>query len=139
YGLFPKREVSYKALMNDQSRLTIRQIFDLTPSPETVIAECRFRAEQFKMNMRHRKSCESVLNISKFYMQEFICYSVYLKNITSYDPWEILHSLQYSYVVFQYTFTAEMNRAAELRIMVYTDYLPFMSRDYAQILNPLED
>ena len=51
----PKSNFNYTEVLSDASKLTIKDIFDLTPAPEDVIIGCQTRKNAYNVNSYSHK------------------------------------------------------------------------------------
>lgn len=58
-----------------QTLFTVRQLFEFTPSEENVLSECIVRNPGYYSYRRlFESNCSNMFEVSKFFIQEFICY-----------------------------------------------------------------
>lgn len=67
-----------------QDFLTIKQIFDATPSNESLMSGCAIRSKSPRVLYRPKTidECHSLIKVKKYYTQEFMCYMFIPKNIS---------------------------------------------------------
>ena len=81
YGIYPYRPMDLKEVGNELSQLTIKNMFEWTPSASSFIDRCWIR--EFKNNQefkyptyRNHDECKKVFKTTKSVMGESICYTV---------------------------------------------------------------
>lgn len=72
--------------------LTMEQILEYTPDNETVIASCRLREVYNSISILSGKECMKRLTVIEFFMQEYICYLIMLRNRTKHRKFDITTS-----------------------------------------------
>lgn len=66
-----------------ESSLTIAQIFNYTPGIDEVFADCWIRnPNDYGITQSNGTHCADVFEVSKFYIQEFLCYMFRQKTVT---------------------------------------------------------
>ena len=77
YGIHPKYSYNVTEMFHDMSKMTIKDIFDLTPHPSDVLFGCTYRDnnyQQLKTKSYSRSHCNSLFHITKYQEGGFICY-----------------------------------------------------------------
>ena len=138
YGLFPKKPASANDQAYEQSRLTVREIFHLTPNPNKSINKCLLRiGDTFRMEYYNTTDCQSRMNVRKFLMQEYICYSFTPNNSRNYSITWVTHSLLNSMHLFDFVLTDDFATSSQIlpivseRVGERIDY-PLFSRNFAK-------
>ena len=74
YGIHPFRSDRKSMWGDDMSKLTIKDIFDLTPDPKEVIHGCQYRHHDHDLTTYNVSSCYNLFRIQKYHEGRFICY-----------------------------------------------------------------
>ena len=76
YGILPRYRYNSTERYSDMSKLTIADIFDLTPDASEVILSCEFRENYYQLGLipYNRTECYSLLHVTKYQEGGFICY-----------------------------------------------------------------
>lgn len=74
YGIHQKASFNTAEYLSDLSKLTISDIFELTPDPSNTMIKCQFRENEYNVETYNRSHCYSILNITKYQEGVFICY-----------------------------------------------------------------
>ena len=77
YGIYPKYSYNTTEMFHDMSKLTIKDIFDLTPDPGQIILGCQYRDKNYQQLVPKsypQSYCNSVFHITKYQEGAFICY-----------------------------------------------------------------
>jgi hypothetical protein len=122
-----------------QRNLTIEQIFGLTPKPSELLSECFHRKPgSYQINeLKTNSQCRMVFNITKFYLQEYICYRFHIKGgelkQNSYSYKHIAFSLSYSGLFFGVSLNQSViQESNQCKIIVHeSDTYPVDSAAYA--------
>ena len=75
YGIHPFRSDRKSIWGDDMSKLTVKDIFDLTPDPKEVIHGCQYRHHDHDLTTYNNiSSCYNLFRIQKYHEGRFICY-----------------------------------------------------------------
>ena len=75
YGIHPFRSDRKSIWGDDMSKLTVKEIFDLTPDPKQVIHGCQYRHHDYDLTTYNSvSSCNKLFRIQKYHEGRFICY-----------------------------------------------------------------
>ena len=74
YGIYAKSNFNYTEVLSDVSKLTIKDIFDLTPAPEHVMIGCQIRKNAYDVNSYSQDECYSLFHVTKYIEGMFVCY-----------------------------------------------------------------
>lgn len=133
--------VRYDEVLNrtDPTKLsnppTIKQIFDLTPSPTSIIDHCCVRTfDMLENRCRSLEEClGEILTLTKYYRQEYMCYMYYIKSPRTVSLLDVSHSAWWSKSV--YTMRLKGFNGMETSIEVILDphhNLPIYSRNFGK-------
>ena len=122
-----------------QSRLTVKEIFELTPAANESITWCTFRSNDSMHSDVSTSNCYSLFNVSKFYTQDLICYNIHPRIEPRFLISRVAHSLYFSHMMFGIRFSKKFNAADKIHIIVFYGQFPWFSSDYASITTRLTD
>ena len=124
-----------------QSKLTVKEIFRLTPPVNQTITWCAYRSEDSMHSLvsAHRQECASLFDVTKFYTQDLICYTIDPLVKTAYLINRVAHSLYFSHVMFSVRLDARFNPADKIHLIAFYGEFPWFSRNYASITTRLDD
>ena len=76
YGIYPRYRYNKTEMSSDMSKLTIKDIFDLTPDANQVILSCEYRENYYQLFLTpyNRSECYSLFHVTKYQEGGFICY-----------------------------------------------------------------
>ena len=77
YGILPKYRYNVTEMFHDMSKLTIKNVFDLTPDPSEIIIGCQYRGNDYQQlvtKSHPRSHCNSLFHVTKYQEGAFICY-----------------------------------------------------------------
>ena len=74
YGIHEKNRYKLNENFGDMSKLTVKDVFDLTPKPEDVMVGCQFRENDYETNSYSHDDCYSIFRVGKYLEGAFICY-----------------------------------------------------------------
>ena len=74
YGIHSKARYITSEHLSDMSKLTIKDIFELTPDTNNTMIACQFRTNVYNMDSYNRDVCYSMFNVTKYQEGSFICY-----------------------------------------------------------------
>ena len=74
YGIHAENRYNFSEIFSDMSKLTIKDVFDLTPKPENAMIGCQFRENDYDVNSYPRDQCYSIFRVTKYLEGAFICY-----------------------------------------------------------------
>lgn len=133
YGLFHSPPVAKEDFLQEASKLTIKNIFDLTPQPEDTINKCFRRSPDLTaMEELDPVTCIGSLNMTKYYTQEFICYNYQFRNWKNFSRSLIAHSLNYPHRIYQIYLT-NVSNSQSFFVSAHTEVLlPLASRDFGK-------
>lgn len=122
-------------LFHESSLLTIEQVFHLTPSPEETIDSCARRdSDMFHVTSFQSNECIHMLNLSKYYMQEYMCYRYSFQNVTKQNTNDVSHSLHWVGVSYGINLRRIFNTSTLFIFVHPEDGYPFHSRNFGRLL-----
>lgn len=124
-------DTSWKRVFDECSRLTIKEIFELTPSPSDMLKRCFSRTPDMLDISEH--DCKNDITSKKYFTQEYICYMFsFPKKIVQMS--EIAHSLHNSKITYQLNMI-NLGPSAVFDITISPDHgLPILSRNFGRII-----
>lgn len=123
-----------KEAFKNQELLTVDQIFEHTPPPESFIESCMFRQDHWTITKGNTTLCNQAFKVSKFFTLETMCYRIEQIAFAKMPTTAITQSSFYRSQVFKVTLTANFANIIYLYAMAFTGELPNRSRDNAPIL-----
>lgn len=108
-NLDPK--VRYRELFE---KVTIKQIFDHTPHPDHFFNRCVVRApDNYNIKRYDANECKKIFVITKFYLQEYICYKLDLSiyHNQSYLIEKVAYSLTHQALLPSFLMKVSQNRS----------------------------
>ena len=138
YGLNSSIPIEFKDIVDEQSKLRIKDIFELTPSPNDTLNSCMTRSETLDVPRIHSsEQCLHQMNISKVINGEHVCYSFTLECMTKYSPGNVASSMNYMAVVYDLELNDNFSNVTAVSFIVHLlDKLslhPLGSRLYSAI------
>ena len=121
-GLVPKEsnknEEENEELMN---RLTVKQIFSLTPDSKQVINSCKFREDDHGLKKYNSTQCtQDVFKVSKYHAGRYICYQFMAKVTGSgFDCNNFSFSLIFAGSMYSITLSHDFMKANLIRLMTF--------------------
>ena len=140
-GILMNRTSDYRGIVQSQSMLTVRQIFDYTPAAESWIASAKIRKnDSFLLKRCEQRECDSQFDLSKFYLQEYVCYRMQFRQRNVIDMDMTAFALRSSHVLYYVYLSDAMSGADCIRVIAHTDdHLPHQSKDFAPTVDRLSD
>ena len=83
YGIYKWSRYNFTEIFSDNTKLTISDIFHLTPDPNDTIIECSVRRDEYDTQDYLRNSCYSLFRVTKYLEGPFICYQFQTTNVNS--------------------------------------------------------
>ena len=101
HGLLPQKPKNTEEYLHELSVLTIKQIMDLTPSLDNLIATCMIRDQFSRFNFYDAVGCKHIFKISKFVNGERVCYSLSPNVTTRYSVGDAASSGIHTRIAYQ--------------------------------------
>ena len=119
-----KIQVGQSVYLKDNKRahssLTLRQLFDYTPNCSEIMSRCLFRKPGSHQLFDHRnKFCYEEFNMTKFYLQEFICYRFNPILLTSFNMQIMSTDLYYSNLFYAVEISPTVLPVLLMRIIIF--------------------
>jgi hypothetical protein len=120
--------------------LTVKQIFDYTPSESQVIKYCIYRTDDWSFGESNGTDCNQLFHINKFMTLENMCYKISKIMQHPIESSSISRSKYYTYKIYLIAFS-DLFKSANLVLPItwMTGDLPHGSRDYAEPLPYLKE
>ena len=83
YGIYRWSRFNFTEILSDNTKLTISDIFHLTPDPNDTIIACETRHDEYKTEKHVPKDCYSLFRVTKYLEGPFICYQFQTKDVNS--------------------------------------------------------
>lgn len=130
------RPSHFKDLMHGQSLLTIRDILDYTPNVTDILTDVHHRSPGSYLE-HHTNRPGDILNVTKYYMQENICYRMMAINHQEMLIQRISSSLFHSGLMFKLTLS--LAKADVFTLTLHHDEMSTTSFYFGQTMNRLAD
>jgi len=92
-----------------QSSLTVEQIFGYTPDSSTIFNQCLVRKpDEYDVRFLKPTDCRTMFNITKFYLQEYICYRSKLHANGTYNYQTTGSALAFPGMAFEISFRLDL-------------------------------
>ena len=83
YGIYKRSRYNSTEFLSDTTKLTISDIFHLTPNPNDTIISCEIRRNEYKTARYFQDYCYSIFRVTKYQEGPYICYQFQTKNALS--------------------------------------------------------
>ena len=83
YGIHPKRHNDSKKIQDEFSRLTVKDVFHLTPESQELIEDCEYRHDSYHTVRHAKQECHSLFKVLKYFNRQDICYRVLTANVSN--------------------------------------------------------
>ena len=119
-----------------QKSITLRQLFDYTPSSSQLFTDSFIRHPgQYEVKFLDEFETRSVFDVSKYFTQDYICYRIQVVSTktVAYDYDRVLKSMNYPGAAYEIglNFSAISKATAILPVVHAADDLPYYSRFFA--------
>ena len=133
-GTTPTFEKYYK----QSGKLKLTDIFDNTPTGEEIVDSCMIRkANQNRRVLRSTKdkqTCFNFFNITKYYMQSFMCYRFMAANASiAFSLHELAHSYNYEYSIYAIRLLEELAHVESVLLILNYGPFPYLSRSFGAL------
>lgn len=139
--LYQKTGIRYKRIRNLEdaiyydSKLTISQIFDLTPDVDDFIENCIFRPDEWNIFQQNKSTCRAVFNVTKFTTSDHICYRIeQIFRGARYYKFDISLSSLYRSELFHVTLTQRFADSDFVYGIAFSGELPHKSRESCPVI-----
>lgn len=135
-GVKLRRIKSYKDRRGTEGLLTIKQIFDYTPSESETVAKCVIRDQRtYKMVEYNQTECFKRLIITKYFTQQYMCYFLVIKDRSLMRMEAITKSTIGAYMVWEIFFTERFATVEHAMAVTSQTTIPTISRHYSSTFN----
>lgn len=136
-----KRAATLEERFYYQSKLTVKEIFELTPAANESVIWCTHRTNDSIHSFVNQETeqCNLLFNVSKFYTQDLICYNVEPLVKTPLLLDRVAHSLYFSHMMFGVRFSKKFKGADKIHIISFYGQFPWFGRNYASLTTRLAD
>ena len=151
YSINSRVPVGQQEINSDQNKLTVGDIFSLTPKYNETLQYCKIRVnDSYSIATLSSSSCYDIFHVNRYYMQELMCYEFRSKNIHNYRLTRASHSLNYNRVIWEVFLDKKFYSANELTLIAQIPTqeavsslaqrsLPLYSRNFAQSMFRMGD
>ena len=123
---------SVQVAMDNEAKLTVKQIFDYTPPGDNVVTSCTYRPDDWDLETGDAGVCGQRFLVTRFFTQERICYHVSETSHTLHDAAFLSLSTYYPSIVFDLEWAAPFAEATVVAVVAFpANSLPLLSRVYA--------
>lgn len=124
--------------IDGEAQLTISQIFKYTPAADGAIVACTFRPDSWNYNYSSDPQvCSGRFYVTKFFMQEYICYSIGEHDATAFNLTDVSRSTFSKGTMFRIVLNDSFAPTDALTPILSYGRLPYLSRDFAPVLRSL--
>lgn len=102
-GTFVATNVSdVDSIIQTQRKLRVSDIFEFTPPANDAVENCLIRhPNTYNFEILKKEECDESIEVQKFYLMEYICYSFTLRNLSDdYKYRHITYAVNYPSVMF---------------------------------------
>ena len=82
YGIHPSRHNDSKKIQDEFSRLTVKDVFHLTPDSQELVEDCEYRHDSYHTAKHTKEECHSLFKVSKYFTRQDICYRIMTANVS---------------------------------------------------------
>ena len=140
-GIIRRRSSVWQEVLKTQSMLS--QIFHLTPSADKLLSRAGIRRnDSFLLShcVSSRDCTRAIFNVSKFFLQEFMCYRIAFQREIRTDADMAAFAGNSRHILLSVHLSPDvMSGADALKVIVHTGQLPHLSKDYAPIVDRFSD
>lgn len=111
----------------------ISQIFNYTPAASESIVRCSYRKARSNMyHEAHGKYCLQIFNITKFFLQDYLCYRIeqVVQDQLSFQM--IATSLYHSGAIYDIIFDRRLLKSTRMKVILFYGSYPFFSKKLAK-------
>ena len=83
YGIYKRSRHNSTEVLSDTTKLTISDIFHLTPDPNDTIIDCEIRQDEYETKHYLQDRCYSLFRVTKYLEGPFICYQFQTKDVNN--------------------------------------------------------
>lgn len=130
-GIRLKRTNEHFGITNIHSRLTIRDIFRFTPKVDYLIQNVSLRMKEGFVLYPFDQNINQILNITKFYLQEYVCYRIEVRDNPIIPIKRIIASLHHSRLMMSLSFNSTLSSLDNFMIILFNGPLPSVSRYFS--------
>lgn len=120
--------------MSQQSKLTVRQMFEYTPSGDDAIHGCFYRPSDWTMVTSDREVCNRLFKVTRYVTQEFMCYAVYPVNVKVIGTDAVTMSHFKQFVTYDILMSPVFDQADHVVPIAFFKEYPYISRSYSEVV-----
>ena len=111
---------------------TVSDIMTYSPTPEQMVTGCSYRKPNSELYFKATGvDCLNIFTISKFYLEEFICYKIEQKDQELLSFQSISQTLSHSGAIYDMVFNRSIMKSERMKIIVFYGSYPFFSKRLA--------
>jgi hypothetical protein len=118
---------------NEKPKLTVRQLFELTPDVNNTIEACYFRVSNWRAKFLQGDECYNYFHVHKYMAQSYICYKFELLIEVTLDMSSITRSLSASFAMSTLSLTKAFNKSTNVNMITFHGSYPYLSRDVSVV------
>ena len=105
---------------DDMKKLTVSDIFAMTPHPSQVMNSCDFREDDHGAAEHNASECEKLFHVNKYEVGRYVCYQFLTKvRDSQFDCNNFSFSLTYANVMYAVTLNHSFSNANFIRVMSF--------------------
>ena len=133
--------MSFEQLQRLEGSLSLKQIFNYTPAPETMISSCMIRPHDFLIKLGAGLECLNYFSITRFFTQDMVCYNIKQIRSSKLPRTRVTTASFYRNAIYEVDFSHEFTPAKSIHVIGYSngDVRPWVSREYSSTIADLID
>ena len=132
-----QQELDVMSWLTTAGNLTLKRLFEATPTAEQVIKVIWYRDADGVMRISDGNEWQRVTNMTRFYSQGCMCYKIAWQFDNKYHPDDVRLASSFTFILYQITFTHQVKDARNVSIILAKDDVtPFTSRMYTSVNHP---
>lgn len=118
--------------IDEESTLTLKQMFDYTPSAAEVISACFYRSSDMTFGIQREHNCSSLFKVTKAFTLEFMCYKFDPISQFRLPMSAAVQSRYKQYTIFDITLNQQMQTANYIVPVAFIGSYPYESRRFSE-------
>lgn len=137
YDINERPPQTLEEVVSDQTKLTSRQIFNLTPSPDDIFSSCEYRSHRmFYLKKHEQKDCYQEFEVKRWFYAEYVCYSIRDKRRPTYSITRLARSINSHSIAYSLVLNEQFDNADLIMPVVFVSTegsIPWTSQRFAKI------
>ena len=117
----------------EETKLTVKQIFEYTPKSSEVIEGCFYRPDNMNIRTGNRKDCEPLFNISRYFTMEFMCYRIQPLMTANLFTESVTTSHFKAFTIYELQMTERFRNVGLVMPISFVGVFPYLSRRFAEV------